>query len=102
MKRIMLRVAHVIAFIVGSVFGGLYLVRFVFRMPFWVPDWLFHPVQAAAEAIGLIPPEDGEDAEVICGILALIACISVVALALRLASVLIVRHVRRQRRTSPK
>ena len=66
-------------------------------MPFWVPDWLFYPVQGAAEAIGLIPPEDGEDAEVICGILALIACISVVALALRLASVLIVRHVRRRR-----
>jgi hypothetical protein len=96
MKRIMPRVAYIIAFIVASVFGGLYLVKFVFRMPFWVPDWLFYPVQAAAEAIGLIPPEDGEDAEVICGILALIGCISVAALALRLASILIARHIRRR------
>ncbi|WP_074262848.1 hypothetical protein [Paraburkholderia phenazinium] len=97
MKRIILRVAYVIAFIVASVFGGLYLGRFVFRMPFWVPDWLFYPVQGAAETIGLIPPEDGEDAEAICGILALIACISVVALTLRLASILIARHVRKRR-----
>ena len=102
MKSVSLRIAYVVGFIAASCIGGFYLGAFISRFPFWVPGWLFYPVHAALQLGSLNEIDSDDGIEVLCDTFLWIAASSVVALALRLASALIRRHVRRQRRTSPK
>ena len=99
MKAVHFRIAYALGFIAATCIGGWYLGAFISRLPFWIPSWLFEAIHAALKLSGQNKIDNEDDIETLGLICLLVACCAVVALVLRIASILIGRYVRRRLRS---
>lgn len=100
MKAAPFRIAYAVTFIAASCIGGWYLGAFISRLPFWIPSWLFKAIHTALKLGGLNRIDNEDDIETLGLVCLLIASIALVALLLRIASILIGPYVRRRVRSS--